>query len=188
MSKYSRQQEQRVWDYLKEHPDIREITYYGSRELNKGDFLFWLGNYPISTLQDSPGKLIRLDHKSTTNDMQVRLQKSWLEKLVRECFQQQDKVGISLPIISFSLKGCQTLYALSYSRYKEVSLYKTGKKSCVVRYRELNRWVKGGGGCIAIDFDMPPNQILYSLLDNDRHRKTVYIYTLDSLIKCIKES
>lgn len=158
MSKYSRQQEQRVWDYLKEHPDIYDITYYGSRELNKGDFLFRLGQYP--------GKQIRIDHKSTTNDIQIRIQKSWLEKLLGECLQQQDKVGMSLPIISFSLKGCQTLYTLSYSQYKEVSMYKDGNKSCVVRYRELSRWVKKGGGCIAIDFG-----------------KTVYIHTLDSILK-----
>lgn len=168
MSKYSRQQEQRMWKYLQDHPDVRNITYFGSRELNKGDFLFWLGQYP--------GKQIRIDHKSTTNEIQIKIQKGWLEKLLGECIQQQDRVGMSLPIITFGLKKCRTFYTLSYSQYKPVSLYKAGDKSCVVRYRELNKWIKEGiggigGGSIAIDFG-----------------KTVYIHTLDGLLEAKLQS
>lgn len=157
MSKYSRLQEQRVWDYLKGHPDIYDVTYYGSRQKNKGDFLFWV---------KGSNQQVRSDHKSTTNDIQIRLLKSWLQTLTDISLYEP-----AIPIITFSLKGCHTIYAMGFWKYKEPSIYKKGNKSCVVRYKELSKWVKNGGGCIAVNLGF-----------------NFYIYTLDSLIECIKES
>lgn len=133
MSKYSRQQEERIKQYFNARPRWEVVHYYGSRNKNAGDFLVKYTR--INTL-------VRIDHKSTTSDCKFSLQKEWLPKLGAICLTRQDKEGISKPLITFSFKNDRTLWTLGYLSfhifYGEEFKIKEGKKSLgITRARVL---------------------------------------------------
>lgn len=93
MSKYAKAQEYRIKKWFEDHPDIKLLKYYGSRELKAGDFLIQIGTHRV-----------RVDHKSTTNPSFISLQKEWLVKLSGLALRRVEKEGHTMPVISFALK------------------------------------------------------------------------------------
>ena len=133
MSKYSRQQEERIKNYFIARPHWQVVHYYGSRNKNAGDFL---------VEYTKRNTLVRIDHKSTTSDSKISLQKEWLPKLGAICLTRQDKEGISKPLITLSFKNDRTLWTLGCLSWGilhgEEFKIKEGKKSLgITRARVL---------------------------------------------------
>jgi len=103
MSQYSKQKEYDLQKYL-EKRDVTIIEYYGSRKLNKGDIL-----------AEYKGIKLRIDNKSCHQDLDyVRIQKSWLPKLIKE----NSLCGIdAIPIIVISLFGQRSRWCLVDKSY-----------------------------------------------------------------------
>lgn len=93
MSKYSTAQEYRIKKWFEDHPDIELLEYYGSRTKNAGDFLIKIGTHRV-----------RVDHKSTTKESFIVLEKEWLVKLSGLALRRIEKEGHTMPVISFALK------------------------------------------------------------------------------------
>lgn len=109
MSKYAKQQEYRLLRKLEADDRVEVLKYYGSREKNAGDFL--VRSSKIGKIGDK--KKVRIDHKSTTSDTRISLQKDWLPKLIGINLDRAEREGMCIPAIVISLKNRRQFYALT---------------------------------------------------------------------------
>lgn len=114
MSKYSRSQEERIRQYFIARPGWEISAYYGSREKNAGDFLVRCDIYTVQFGSRYYRMSVRIDHKSTTSDSKLFLQKEWLPRLSRICSAKEKDGGRSKPLITFSFKNDRILWSLGY--------------------------------------------------------------------------
>lgn len=154
-----KQQEYRLKEALEKMMDVEIIKYYGQREGKAGDFLVKVGRHQV-----------RFDHKSTTNDTVIRLQKDWMVKLTGINMQRMDEEGAAIPCISFTIGGKHGIYVMCNRDFligsdPEQSIA-TQFKSCPVTGGMLNDY-----GAIVISFD----------------GYVVYVYRLQFFIARVKE-
>ena len=157
MSKYSQSQEYRLKRYFENHPDITLLEYYGSRVKNAGDFLIIINR-----------KQCRVDHKSTTSDTRISIQKDWLPVLGEYNLNRMTKDGCSISFITFSLKSRRTIYVLQDCypmSFGYLVGIKSGKQSFGIKGKDLAKVN------LKVDFD----------------GYTAYITTLERMIERIKD-
>ena len=106
MSKYSKSQEYRLAKHLEKIQGVEIIKYYGNREKNRGDFLVKVGT-----------KQVRIEHKSTENQKAITLHKDWMLKAIGACLRLQGEEGVSIPLVTFSLKYCPQIYTWSVCNF-----------------------------------------------------------------------
>lgn len=100
MGRYDKIKEYHCIDYF-EKRDATLIAHFGDRQHKSGDFLMKYKDI-----------ILRCDHKSTRNDgaLSIRIQKSWMPKLVKENDRFPDVKAI--PIITLSFLGWRDYYCL----------------------------------------------------------------------------
>lgn len=101
-----KQQEYRLKEALEKMDDVEIVKYYGQREGNAGDFLVKVGRHQV-----------RFDHKSTSDDVVIRLEKDWMVKLTGINMRRMDEEGASVPCISFTIGGKRGIYVMCTRPY-----------------------------------------------------------------------
>lgn len=144
MSKYAKQQEYRLLRKLEADDRVDVLQYYGSRVKNAGDFLVKIGKHQV-----------RIDHKSTTSDTRVSIQKGWLPKLIAIGLDRAEKEGGAIPVIVISLKRRRQFYVLTTRHVSGNEtpfpwLFGAGKKSKIIYGGML---VDMGGKIQKVNFD-----------------------------------
>ena len=124
-------QEYRVKRYFENHPDIKLLKYYGSREKNCGDFLIRMG-----------GKQYRVDNKSTTNQLKLIVKRGWHPKLCAICLDRMDKEGVSVPLHTLTALSHRTVWVMYGRRLFMDAQFtpfriKPGKKQLTIKTGEL---------------------------------------------------
>lgn len=155
---YGKAQEYRCMDALSKMDGVELIEYYGQRKSKVGDFLMKIGKHQV-----------RFDHKSSSSDIVIRLQKKWCQNLSGINLERMDEEGSAIPCISFGFFKKPKFYAMctrKLERPKSDMIINTKYNICPITSGML------------ID-----NHSIYINFDG----YVVYVYKLETFVERIKE-